>query len=121
MIRIVFWAINISVHLVLTIELQVAKTCLVAPRCAVESFHYTTETHFRIVGNFCYRQLIVVYQLFQSLYGIERTLFVITSQDDLLRTDAEEITFVLFWDEFVILANRLVSTFTDIDMHTFFR
>ena len=96
-----------------------AQTSLVTPRSTVESFHYTTETDFRIVGDFGYRQLVVVDELLQCLYGIVSTLFIVTRQDDFLLVDAEEITFVLLRDELVVFTNRFVSTFANVDTDTF--
>ena len=115
MIRVILWTVDIGVHLVLSVELQMTKTCLMAPRSTIEAFHHATETDFRPVGDFGHGQLSVFHQLSEGLHGIESAPFVISCQDDFFRTDAEEVAFCLGRDEFLIFAYGLVASLADVD------
>ena len=114
-VRVILRTIDIGVHLVLAIELQVAKTCFVAPWSTIETFHHPTEADFRIVSDFSHWQLLVLQELGKGLYGIEGASLVVTGQHEFLRADADEVAFLLGRDEFLVFVDSLVSTFADHD------
>ena len=68
---VVLGAIDIYVHLVLSIEIELAQTRLVAPGCAVEALHRSTEGNIGPIGN-CYLLVCAVLHFaYERLYSIE--------------------------------------------------
>ena len=68
---VVFGAIDIYVHLVLSIEIELAQTRLVAPGCAVEALYRSTEGNIGPIGN-CYLLVCAVLHFtYERLYSIE--------------------------------------------------
>ena len=114
-IRIVFRTIDISIHLILSIELQLAKTCLVTPRSSIKPFYHTAVANGRIILNLYFRQFSIFQQLGKGLQSIESAPFVISCQDYLLVIDSEIITLFMLGYQMLVFTNTLVVFFTDIN------
>ncbi len=115
MIRIVFRAVYISIHLILSIKLQLAKSCLMAPGSSIKSFYYTTVTDGRIILNLHFRQFSIFQQLHKSLQSVVSAPFVISCQNDFLIGYRQVIGFIAIGNQAAILPYALVSFLTDID------
>ena len=118
-IRIVFRTVDIGIHLILTIKLQLAKTCLMAPGSSVEALHYTAITDRRIIFDFHFRQFSFFQQLGECLNSIISAPFIIAGQYDFFIIDSQIITFFMFGNQLVILTYTFVSLLTNINTDSF--
>ena len=114
-VRVVFRSVDIRVHLVFAIEFELAQTSGMAPRSAIESFHYTAEADGGVVFYFDSRKLVVFQQAAESLQGIECSSFVISCQYDFFIVDTKIVAFLLIGNAAGKLADGFVSLFPDID------
>ena len=55
-VRIVLRTVDIHVHLVAAVEVELAQTCGVAPRLAIEAFHHSSVGDIGIICDFKERQ-----------------------------------------------------------------
>ena len=85
-IRVVLRAIEIGVHLVLSIIVDEGKTHLMRPRLAIEAFYHTTVWKIRVVVASGIRHLalchLAVYNLAQGLQAIESATLIVSHNLD---------------------------------------
>ena len=112
-IRVILRTVNVNVHLVLSIEIELRESVFLTPGCAIETFNYATESNVREVGDFTSLQLAVLHHCEQRLYAIKSTAFVLRSNNNFLVSHLKVITFCLCGYEFFILLNCLLITPTE--------
>ena len=106
-------AINVYIHLVATIELQLALACLVAPWCAVETLYCSAERHVGPVGNCTCLELALLHHAEECLHAVEETLLIVAGNDNLLLGYLHEVTLALCRDVLPVLANFALATYTE--------
>ena len=104
---------HIGVHLILTIEIELAQTVLVAPGIAIEALDDATVSYTGIVGYLAGHYLWLAHNLCQGLYTIEGTAIVVSGNNNLLCTDIQVVGLCLCRNEFLILLNGLIVCFAD--------
>ena len=119
MIRIIFRTVYISVHLVFTIKLQLAKACLMTPGSSVKSFYHSTIPYRRVIFDFYFGQLSVFQQLRKSLQSVISTSFVVSGQYDFLFIHRQVITFFVVRNLATIFTHTLVTFLSNRNKHPF--
>ena len=112
-VGVVLRTVDVNVHLVLRVEVELRKAVFLAPGSAIETFNYATERHVGEVGDDTSLQLAILHHSEERLYAVERTAFVSGSNNNLLVSHLEVITFCLCGDEFLILLNSLLIAPTE--------
>ena len=95
-IRVVLRAIEIGVHLVLSIIVDEGKTHLMRPRLTIEALYHTTVWKIRVVVASGIRHLalshLAVYNLAQGLQAIECTTLVVSHNLDTLGISLQAVS-----------------------------
>ena len=90
-IGIVLRAVDIDVHLVATVEIELAQTVLMAPRTTVETFDGTAEGHIGPVLHGAFFHLSLGHHLAQGLHAIIKTAFVTADDHHFFLSDGQII------------------------------
>ena len=108
-IGVVLGTVQIDIHLVATVKVQLAQAGFMTPGGAVETLNHATVGHVRVVGNLGQRQLGKCQQLCQRLHTVVGTARIGTGDDDLILVHLQVIAFGLGWYPAGILAYCLVA------------
>ena len=121
MIRVVFGAVNVDVHLVTGIKVELAQAGFVAPGSAVETFYYSSPCHVWPVGHCTAFQIPVFHDVQQRLHAVEHALLIGSANVDGFLLYAYGITFAAVGDLFGNGLDRFVALYSKIYGESGFR
>ena len=108
-IWVVLRSIDVNIHLVATIEVNLSQAVLVTPRTSVETFDCTAEFHIRPVLNRASLELSFRHHVAQSLHTIIESAFIATRNDHSLRTHCHIVAFFMLRYQFFELIDATVA------------
>ena len=114
-VGIVLRAVDIDVHLVATVEIELAQTVFVTPRTTVEPFDRTTECHIGPVLHGTFFELSLGHHRAQGLHAIIKTAFVTTDEHHAFGRDGQIISLGVLGDEFPVLGKGFLAHHTQGD------
>ena len=115
-VGVVLGTVNVDVHLVASVEVQLAEACLVAPGLAVETFHHAAVGNVGIVRDLHHRELAQGEELCQGLHAVVGTAFVVGGDDDVVLVYLQVIAFGLLGNVAVEFLDTLVAPDADADL-----
>ena len=108
-VGVVLGTIDIDVHLVLAIEVELAQTVLVAPGIAIEALNDTTARNAGPVGDLALHHLGLAHHLQQALHAIVCTVVVLSGNHNLVCRHLQIVTLCLGGNLFLEFLYGLVS------------
>ena len=114
-IRVIFRSIDVNIHLVATIEVNLSQAVFVTPRTSVETFDRTAKFHIRPVLDGASFELSFRHHIAQSLHTIIESALIATRNDHSLRPHSHIVTFRLLRYEFLKLIDAAVAHHTEGD------
>ena len=108
-VGVVLGTVDIDVHFVASVELNLAQACLVAPRSAVETLHGSPECHVGPVGDGAAFHFSFSDGAEEGLHAIEQSGFVGTCNHGTLGCDFEEVALSVCRYACGIFLHRLVA------------
>ena len=114
-VGVVFRTVEVDIHLVPSVEVQLAYAVFLAPGGSVESFYHTPVGHIGIVGHFGKGQFVQSKQLGKCLHAVVSSPFVGSGNDDAVFFYFQEVAFGLLRNPFPVAAYHLVAFCSDVD------
>ena len=114
-IRIIFRTIDVDIHLVATIEINLTQAVFVTPRTTIETFDGAAEFHIGPVLDGASLELSFGNHVAQGLHTIIKSALIATGYDNTLRTHRHVVAFLLLRYEFLKLVDATIAHNTEGD------
>ena len=108
-VGVVFRSVNVYIHFVTAVKIELAQACAVAPRRSVETFHHSTEFYVGPVSDGACFETPFLRHGQQRLYAVEESLFIGSGNDGAFLAYLEIVAFGLWRDFFCVCLYGLIT------------
>ena len=109
MIGVVLRPIDVDIHLVAAVEIELAEAVFMAPRLSVEALNRPSERHIRPVLERARFEFALGGHPAQGLHAVVEAALITTGNDDALRPHSHIVAFDLLRHQFLHFVHRLVA------------